>query len=48
MTPKLILRLLAAAIVVAGLTFLAVQIGGRRPAPEAASGQWRNADGKRR
>jgi protein SCO1/2 len=38
MTPKLILRLLAAAIVVAGLTFLAVQIGGRRPAPEAASG----------
>ena len=37
MTPKLILRLLAAAILVAGLTFLAVQIGGRRPPPEATS-----------
>lgn len=37
MTPKLILRLLAAAILVAGLTFLAVQIGGRRPPPEMAS-----------
>ena len=37
MTPKLILRLLAAAILVAGLTFLAVQIGGRRPSPEATS-----------
>lgn len=37
MTPKLILRLLAAAILVAGLTVLAVQIGGRRPPPEATS-----------
>ena len=37
MTPKMILRLLAAAILVAGLTFLAVQIGGRRPPPEATS-----------
>jgi protein SCO1/2 len=37
MTPKLILRLLAAAILVAGLTFLAVQIGGRRPPPETTS-----------
>ncbi|MFM8375225.1 MAG: SCO family protein, partial [Phenylobacterium sp.] len=33
MNLKLVLRLLAAAAVVAGLTFLAVQIGGRRPAP---------------
>jgi len=37
MTPKLILRLLAAAILVAGLTVLAVQIGGRRRPPEATS-----------
>ena len=33
MTPKLILSLLAAAAVVVGLTFLAVQIGSRQPQP---------------
>lgn len=38
MTLKLVLRLLAAAVVVAGLTFLAVQIGARRPAPAVAAG----------
>jgi len=36
MNLKLVLRLLAAAVVVAGLTFLAVQIGARRPAPDHA------------
>ena len=33
MNLKLVLRLALAGLVVAGLTFLAVQIGGRRPAP---------------
>lgn len=36
MNLKLVLRLLAAAAIVAGLTFLAVQIGARRPAPAPA------------
>jgi protein SCO1/2 len=38
MNLKLVLRLALAALVVAALTFLAVQIGGRRPQPEAAPG----------
>ena len=35
---KLVLRLLAALVVVAGLTYLAVQIGARRPAADVAAG----------
>ncbi|MFM8821486.1 MAG: SCO family protein [Phenylobacterium sp.] len=38
MTPKQILRLLAATAAVLTLTFLAVQIGGRRPPTEISSG----------